>query len=60
MVLVIGMVFELLALAALLRPDCLELPRYQRAVRLFLIGLSLVAAGVVLALVVDFIATFDT
>jgi hypothetical protein len=51
--LAIGIVFQLVALAALLRPDSLEHARYDRAIRLFLIGLVLVACGVALAIGLD-------
>ncbi|MBZ0228342.1 MAG: hypothetical protein K8F58_07805 [Bauldia sp.] len=54
---VAGLVFEVVALALLLSPDSLELPRYRRAIRIFLIGLVLVAIGVVGALAVDFAVT---
>ena len=48
-----GIIFELVALAALLHPDSLERARYDRAVRTFLIGLVLVSCGVALAIGVD-------
>ncbi len=51
--LAIGVVFELIALAALLHPNSLERARYDRAVRLFLIGLVLVGCGVALAIGID-------
>ena len=51
---VAGLVFELVALALLLSPESLEIRRYRRAIRIFLVGLVLVAFGVVAALAVDF------
>lgn len=51
--LMIGIALQLAALAGLLQPSSLERPRYDRAVRLFLIGLVLVAAGVVIAIGID-------
>jgi hypothetical protein len=51
--LAIGIVFQLLSLAALLHPDSLERARYDRAIRLFLIGLVLVSIGVAAVLAVD-------
>ncbi len=53
---VAGVVFEIVALAKLLDHRVLEMPRYKTAVRLFLIGIVLVAVGVVIALGVDFIS----
>lgn len=50
---VAGIVAQLLALQRLLRPDSLEVPRYLRAVRLFLKGLVLLASGVVLGVLQD-------
>src|SRR5712691_4489057 len=41
----VGVVFQLLALSAMLHFSSLERPRYDRAVRLFLIGLVLVGLG---------------
>ena len=52
----IGVIFEMVALAKLLDPRCLELPRYRSAVRFFLIGMVLVAIGVAAALAVDFVS----
>lgn len=52
----LGVVFEMVALGKLLDPDCLEIPRYKLAVRIFLVGMVLVAIGVAAALVVDFIS----
>jgi hypothetical protein len=51
--LIAGIVFQLFALALLLDPNCLELPRYRRAIRHFLTGVILVALGVAIALAVD-------
>jgi hypothetical protein len=51
-----GVAFELVALAKLLDHRVLEMPRYKQAVRIFLIGIVLVATGVVIALAVDFIS----
>ena len=52
----IGVIFEMLSLARLLDHRCLELSRYEFAIRLFLIGMVLVAIGVAAALIVDFIS----
>jgi len=52
----IGVIFEMLALAKLLDHRCLELPRYKLAIRIFLVGMVLVAVGVAAALVVDFVS----
>jgi uncharacterized membrane protein len=41
----IGVIFQLFALSAMLHVESLERPRYDRAVRLFLIGLILVGLG---------------
>jgi hypothetical protein len=57
--LVAGVVLQLFALAALLRTDSLETRRYERAIRLFLIGLALVAIGVVIVIAVDAIRAID-
>ena len=48
-----GIVFEVIALAALLHPNSLERARYDRAIRLFLIGLILVGCGVALVIGID-------
>ena len=48
-----GIVFQLIALAALLHPNSLERDRYDRSIRIFLIGLVLVACGVALAIGID-------
>ena len=53
----IGVVLEMVALAKLLDPRALEMPRYKAAVRFFLVGMVLVAIGAAAALVVDYIAT---
>jgi hypothetical protein len=52
----LGVVLEMVALAQLLDPRCLEVPRYKRAIRIFLTGMVFVAIGVAAALVVDFIS----
>ena len=54
-----GIVFELVALAALLHPNSLEQVRYDRAVRVFLIGLILVSCGVALVIGVDAITVAE-
>ncbi len=51
--LAVGIVFQLISLAALLRPDSLIRDRYDRAIRIFLIGLVLVSIGVAAAIVAD-------
>ncbi|HMN85461.1 MAG TPA: hypothetical protein PKA74_05690 [Bauldia sp.] len=51
---VVGLIFELIALALLLEPSSLEIRRYRIAIRIFFFGLVLVSIGVVLALAVDF------
>jgi hypothetical protein len=48
-----GVVLELVALAALLHPNSLERARYDRAVRMFLVGLTLVGCGVALVIGID-------
>ncbi len=48
-----GIVLQLMALAALLHPNSLERARYDRAIRIFLIGLVLVAVGVATAIAAD-------
>ncbi len=55
----VGVVFEMVALARLLDPRILEVPRYRAAIRIFLIGMVLVAIGVAAALFVDFITTLE-
>lgn len=52
---VIGVGFQMWALAALLDYRSLRLPRYRRATTHFMIGLMLVGIGVVVALAVDVI-----
>lgn len=56
----VGVIFEMTALARLLDPRCLELPRYLVAIRFFLVGMVLVAIGVAAALLVDFISLSET
>jgi hypothetical protein len=51
--LIVGVGFQFLSLSALLNPNSLERPRYERAVRLFMIGLTLVSIGVVIAITLD-------
>jgi uncharacterized membrane protein len=51
--LVIGVVLQLFALSALLHTDSLERPIYERAVRLFLIGLVLICIGLVGVITID-------
>jgi hypothetical protein len=55
----VGVIFEMVALARLLDPRVLEVPRYRVAVRIFLVGMVLVAIGVAAALMVDFISTLE-
>jgi len=55
----LGVIFEMIALAKLLDPRVLEMPRYRAAIRFFLIGMVLVAIGVAAALFVDFISTVE-
>jgi hypothetical protein len=55
----LGVIFEMIALAKLLDPRVLEMPRYRAAIRFFLIGMVLVAIGVAAALFVDFISTIE-
>ena len=55
----IGVIFEMIALARLLDPRVLEVPRYRAAIRVFLVGMVLVAIGVAAALLVDFISTLE-
>ena len=58
--LVAGIIFQLVSLAAMLRTDSLEVWRYRRAVRQFLIGLTLVSLGVAIAIAVDVIAVVES
>ena len=55
----VGVIFEMVALARLLDPRVLEVPRYRAAIRVFLVGMVLVAIGVAAALLVDFISTLE-
>jgi uncharacterized membrane protein len=57
--LIAGVCAQLFSLAALLRPDSLEMQRYERAIRVFLIGLGLVAIGVAIAICVDAIGAIN-
>jgi hypothetical protein len=49
----VGVVFQLFSLSALLHTNSLERPVYDRAVRVFLIGLVLVCMGLVGVVIVD-------
>lgn len=51
--LAIGIVFQLIALSALLHPNSLQRARYDRAIRQFLTGLILASFGVIAALAAD-------
>ncbi len=51
--LAVGSCFQLVALAALLHPNSLERPRYERAIRIFLIGLVLSGFGVAAVIGID-------
>ena len=57
--LVAGTGMQVISLAALLRTDSLEVERYRRATRLFLIGLGLVSVGVAIAIGVDAVGAID-
>jgi hypothetical protein len=48
-----GIALQGKAFADLLSPDSLLLQRYERARRVFLLGLALVAAGVMMAILLD-------
>lgn len=48
-----GIAVQIVAVVLLLRPGSLVLRRYERAIRVFLTGLILVALGVVLAIAGD-------
>ncbi len=52
---VLGIAFQIIALAGLLSIRSLLLRNYNRAVRLFLIGLASVASGVALAIAGDLV-----
>ena len=54
-----GVILEMWALAKFLDHRVLELPRYQKAVRLFLAGMVLVGFGVAAALAVDVISVAE-
>jgi hypothetical protein len=58
--LIVGIIFQLVSLAAMLRTDALEIWRYRRAVNQFLIGLTLVSIGVAIAIAVDVIAVVES
>ncbi|TCH99038.1 hypothetical protein EJV46_10870 [Roseococcus sp. SYP-B2431] len=51
--LAVGIGFQVEALAELLRRDSLLATRYERAMRVFLVGVLLVASGIALALLND-------
>jgi hypothetical protein len=51
----LGIAFQIKALANLLSVTSLILTRYNRAVRIFMVGLILVAVGVVLAIFADIV-----
>jgi hypothetical protein len=53
LLLVVGAVLQLVAIALLLRVDSLERPRYERAVRWFLFGVALVMIGITISLTGD-------
>jgi hypothetical protein len=57
--LVAGTGLQIISLAALLRTDSLEVERYRRAIRLFLIGLVIVGVGVAIAIGVDAVGAID-
>jgi hypothetical protein len=48
-----GVVLQLISLTALLHPDCLERPRYDRAINIFVVGLVLVAIGIAIMIAFD-------
>ena len=48
-----GVILQLWALAALLDPRSLEMPRYRRSIRHFLTGTVLVCIGIAIAIAVD-------
>ncbi len=48
-----GSIFQLVALAALLHPNSLKRDRYDRAIRIFLIGLVLASCGVAAVIGID-------
>jgi hypothetical protein len=48
-----GVVLQLVALTALLHPDSLERPRYDRAVNIFVAGLVFVAVGIAIVIAFD-------
>jgi hypothetical protein len=57
--LIAGTGLQVISLAALLRTDSLEVERYRRAIRLFLIGLVIVGVGVAIAIGVDAVGAID-
>ena len=48
-----GVVLQLVSLTALLHPDCLERPRYDRAINIFVAGLMFVAVGIAIVIAFD-------
>ena len=48
-----GVVLQLVSLTALLHPDCLERPRYDRAINIFVVGLVFVAMGIAIVIGID-------
>ncbi len=48
-----GIYSQTIALAHLLRPNSLEIPRYHKAMKLFLWGLALTATGVSIGILLD-------
>lgn len=56
---VLGIAMQIKALADLLMVSSLVLKRYNRSIRIFLVGLVLVAGGVVLAIFADILG-FDS
>jgi len=46
-------VLQLISLTALLHPDCLERPRYDRAINVFVAGLVFVALGIAIVIAFD-------
>lgn len=49
----VGILAQLVALKRLLQPESLEVRHYSRAIRLFLWGVSLLAAGVLFGVIQD-------
>ncbi|UNK49138.1 hypothetical protein MNR01_15615 [Lysobacter sp. S4-A87] len=53
---VAGIAAQLVALKRLLHPDSLQASQYSRAIRMFLWGLGLLAAGVLIGVIQDGLA----